>query len=241
MRTFLAILLFTLCSFESVEAQESIYRSQALEIHQISPNAYLHISYLNTDDFGRVACNGLVVIHAGEAIVLDTPVDREASLSLIHWIEQEMGAKVKGVIATHFHNDCLGGLESFHHRSVPSFANEKTIQLARKEVIEIPQNGFKDQMTFQVGNLQVESVFLGEGHTTDNVVCYVKEEKLLFGGCLVKEVGAGKGFLGDANLLEWSNTIQRVREKFPETQWVIPGHGKWGGQELLEYTQALFR
>jgi hypothetical protein len=37
--------------------------------------------------------------------------------------------------------------------------------------------------------------FFGEGHTKDNVVAYFLSEKILFGGCLLKELEASKGYL----------------------------------------------
>lgn len=82
--------------------------------------------------------------------------------------------------------------------------------------------------------------FLGEGHTCDNVIGYFPLEDIMFGGCLIKEVGAGKGNLAEANPDEWAETVKRVKAKYPNTKIVIPGHGKYGGMELLEYTITLF-
>lgn len=63
----------------------------------------------------------------------------------------------------------------------------------------------------------------------------------MFGGCLIKELDATKGFLGDANVSEWSNTVEKVKHQFPNVQIVIPGHGKIGGKDLLDYTIKLFK
>ena len=57
---------------------------------------------------------------------------------------------------------------------------------------------------------------------------------------MAKEMNAGKGFLGDANEKEWSNTIRKVKSTFPGMENVIPGHGKVGGPELLDFTIELF-
>ena len=81
----------------------------------------------------------------------------------------------------------------------------------------------------------------GEGHTPDNVVAYYKKDRVLFGGCLIKEMGATKGFLGDANVKEWSATVEKVKKMFPKTQIVVPGHGNSGNQKLLDYTIELFK
>ncbi|MFN3996984.1 MBL fold metallo-hydrolase [Algoriphagus sp.] len=106
---FPAIFFVFLFSAHCLFAQEnkSIYRSETLEIHQISPNTFMHISYLSTQDFGKVACNGMIVINGGEVLILDTPTDDETSRELISWLENEQKVKVKAVLATHFHNDCV--------------------------------------------------------------------------------------------------------------------------------------
>lgn len=221
-------------------AQEIIYESETLKIEQISPNTFVHISYLNTEDFGKVACNGMIVLNDGEALVFDTPANDEASLELINWLEKDQKAKVTGAVATHFHWDCLGGLGEFHAKRIHSYGSFKTLELAEAAGYPIPENGFKKKMNLKAGNIEVINQFLGEGHTKDNFVAYVPSDKVIFGGCMIKEVGAGNGNLEDANVSAWSSTVSKVKSKFPETKIVIPGHGKIGGTDLLDYTIELF-
>lgn len=243
MRRFLfLVFLQKILVTSTVLAQEvkKVYSSETLEVHQISPNTFVHVSYLNTQDFGKVACNGMLVIHEGEALVFDTPTDDETSLELISWLENVQNVKVKGVVATHFHDDCLGGLNAFHSKGIPSFGTFQTISLAKSEGTQIPQNGFETELNQKVGGLEVQSIFLGEGHTRDNVVAYVPTDQVLFGGCLIKEVGATVGYLGDANTGAWSGTVRQVKSTFSEVKTVIPGHGKFGNAELLDYTILLF-
>jgi len=187
-----------------------------------------------------VACNGLIFIDQGEAAVFDTPTNPDVSKALIQAIETELNAKVKAVVVNHFHEDCLGGLSVFHQQGIPSYANYRTIQLAQKDSVEVPQNGFDLVQTIQIGDQIVVNKYLGEAHATDNIVSYIPSESVLFGGCQVKSLGAGKGYLGDANPDEWSNTARKVKEAFSEAKIVVPGHGKVGGLELLDFTEELF-
>ena len=69
---------------------------------------------------------------------------------------------------------------------------------------------------------------------------YIPEDNLLFGGCMVKEVGAGEGNLEDANVTAWPTTIRAIKQTYPSLQVVVPGHGQAGGTELLDYTIELF-
>ncbi|KAB5489433.1 MULTISPECIES: subclass B1 metallo-beta-lactamase [Flagellimonas] len=214
-------------------------KTDTLEIVQLSEHTYVHISYLETESFGKVACNGMIVLDDGEAIVLDTPVDDAVSKELLGWLETQH-VSVKAVVATHFHEDCLGGLRSFHKKGIASYAHQKTIGLLPEKEGERPRNGFTGLTEIGVGNKKVLLDFIGEGHTPDNIIAYFPYEDVMFGGCLVKSVGASKGFLGDANVAEWSRTVSDIKSKYPNTAIVVPGHGESGNSELLDYTIALF-
>ncbi len=199
----------------------------------------MHISFLQTQTWGKVGCNGMIYIHKNQAFIFDTPADNETSEALIKTVEEQK-IKIKGVIVNHFHNDCLGGLEAFHKKGIKSYASEKTIELAKKDSVTVPQIGFKEKLTLRIGKKEIVNQYLGEAHTKDNIISFIPSENTMFGGCMVKELNAGKGFLGDANEKEWSNTIRNVKTTFPNIEKVIPGHGKVGGPELLDYTIRLF-
>ena len=219
---------------------KNIYQSKDLIIKQIDKSSYEHISYSQTNDFGKVPCNGLIVRNNNEVIVFDTPIDDKSSQELIKWIKEELHCKINAIIPTHFHNDCLGGLKAFHDNAVPSYAYFKTIELAAENKYVVPQNSFRDSLNLMVGNENVIVKFFGEGHTKDNVVGYFPNENIMFGGCLVKELDAGKGYLGDANVAEWSTTVEQVKKSYPNVKTVVPGHGDFGNSKLLDYTIKLF-
>ncbi len=218
-----------------------VYKSEDLSITQVSENSFEHTSFLQTQDFGKVPCNGLVVRSNHEAIVFDTPGDDKSSEELIGWIKETLHCKINAVVPTHFHNDCLGGLKAFDQENIPSYANFRTIELARENHFAVPKNSFKDSLVLKVGHEHVVVKFFGEGHTKDNVVAYFPTDNILFGGCLIKELDATKGYLGDANIAAWSDTVEKIKKEYPNVKMVIPGHGKYGGKELLDYTIKLFR
>lgn len=235
------LLLFASCRSSGPAHGVVPYQSSTLTIQQVSPHVYLHTSFLETASFGRVACNGIVVVDQGEAIVFDTPATDSATVELLAYTEQQLKVRVKAVIPTHFHADCLGGLAQFHQRNIPSYALNTTIQLAAARQATVPQQGFAERLVLRVGRQEVIAHFLGEGHTRDNIVAYVAAEQVLFGGCLIKELGAGKGNLEDANVQAWPLTVAKLQQTYPRTRVLIPGHGKAGGLELSAYTRQLFQ
>ena len=85
-RILLFVLTFLLCGnlyaqntlspkeFKPIE----VYHSEDLIIIQISDNAFLHTSYLQTNDFGNVPCNGMIVRNSNEVVVFDTPTNNKS-------------------------------------------------------------------------------------------------------------------------------------------------------------------
>lgn len=241
MNTFLPLIALALLLINCQKTdQAKTYSSETLKTERISTNVFQHTSFLQTESFGNVPCNGIVVIDGNEAVIFDTPTKNEVSEELIGWVENELKCKIKAVVSTHFHEDCLGGLTAFHQHHIPSFAYRKTIELAKEANVAVPQNSFDSKLEIMIGSEKVVAEFLGEGHTRDNTIGYFPSENVLFGGCLIKELKAGKGFLGDSNEAAWSTTVRAVKYKYPDAEIVVPGHGEYGGQDLLDYTITLF-
>ena len=249
MKALLFFLTFLLCGnlfaqntlrhkeFKCIE----IFHSDNLIITQISENAFLHTSYLRTNDFGNVPCNGMVVRDRNEVVVFDTPTNNKSAEELINFIKEKLLCKINAIVPTHFHEDCLGGLAPFHKLNIPSFGNFSTIELSKANNVVVPQNGFIDSLKLSLGNTHALVKYFGQGHTKDNVVGYFPKDNILFGGCLIKELKATKGYLGDANVGEWSSTVAKVKQQYPNVKIVIPGHGEIGGIDLLDYTIQLFK
>ena len=235
-----AITLLLFSSFSIFAQSEIVYESGSLLIKKLSDRVYTHVSYLQTEDFGNVPCNGMIVIDNQEVIVMETPINNEVSTELIDWIENELKAEIKAVIIHHFHQDCLGGLEVFHQKGIPSYSKNETIELAKQKGYTLPQNGLEKSMEFRLGDHNLISSYFGPAHTTDNIVTYFPAEKALFGGCMIKSLNASKGNLEDADVESWSVSVKKIKNKYPEIELVVPGHGLEGGINLLDYTIDLF-
>ena len=219
-----------------------VYQTDNLIIKKLSDHIYEHVSFLDTDDYGKVGCNGMLVLHENEGVIFDTPTDNQGSLELINFVNNELKSEIKAIIPTHFHEDCLGGIQKFEEQNIPIYLSSQTMDLLKNEGQKFSQpiNEFDTAISLKISGKKVYAEYFGEGHTKDNIIGYSPEDKTIFGGCLIKKVGASKGYLGDANTNEWSETVRKLKLKYPETEIVIPGHGKWGGTELFDYTIELF-
>src|SRR5690606_29720822 len=65
---------------EIVSDSSVVYQTENLIIKKLTNHIYKHVSFLNTDDFGKVSCNGMLVVNENKAIVFDTPTENKSSL-----------------------------------------------------------------------------------------------------------------------------------------------------------------
>lgn len=240
MRNISLILFLVITACNTSSEDNLVYQTETLEIRKIAAGTYVHITFLQLSDKISVPCNGLIFTDNKEAAVFDTPSENKVSAELIDWIESELNAKVKAVVPNHFHHDCLGGIEEFHKRGIPSYANQATIDQAKNGDLGVPETGFDQLQELTIGNKKVINRFMGEAHTRDNIISYIPSANVLFGGCMIKALGAGKGNLDDANTGTWSGTVESIKEAYPELMHVVPGHGKTGSTELLDFTIEMF-
>ena len=83
---------------------------------------------------------------------------------------------------------------------------------------------------------------MGPGHTADNIVTWIPDERVLFGGCLVRSASARTlGYTKEADLERWPSTLESLMAEFGTARLIVPGHGSPGGLELLEHTLELLR
>lgn len=240
-RVLVLLLLFASTS-NAQEILKKITVNNDLEIVQLTPNVYQHISYAEFSGFGRVECNGMILTNGDKAFLFDTPPTDQLTKQLVEYITQTLKHKVVGFIPNHWHSDCIGGLAYLQSLGVASYANQMTIDIAKTKNLPVPANGFKDSLNLQLGSTSINCYYLGAGHSMDNIVVWIPSEKVLFPGCLVKEVNAkGLGNTVDGDLKAYSRTIEKVLQKFPDAKIVIPGHGAFGGIELVRHTKALLK
>ena len=210
--------------------------------------------------------NSLVVkASAQEVVLIDTPYDTSATALMLDWVLSQFGPVRITAINTGFHVDNLGGNQYLRENGIDIYGADRTCELIDergfqtqqqliswltpgqehiKEVYETmvftkPNKVFplEEGIFLRIGDLDFEVFFPGESHSPDNVVVYISECCLLFGGCMVKALHAENlGFTGDANLSEWPLSLKVLQQKYPHAKTVIPHHGMWGDMSLVQHT-----
>jgi metallo-beta-lactamase class B len=221
---------------------ETIKICKDLELIKISENTFIHVSYANVSGYGRVSANGLIFINKSEAFLFDTPWTDSLTAVLVTYMKDQMKLKIKGFVPNHWHSDCMGGLGYLQIGGIESYANQRTIDIARANRLAFPVHGFVDSLQLKLGNKVIRCYYPGPAHTLDNIVVWIPSEKILFPGCMVKSINSTDlGNISDGDINAYPVTIEKVIKKFKTAEIVIPGHGQPGGLELLLHTLDLAR
>lgn len=221
---------FVLCMLVSAVALGQ-KKPVKISINHLTKNVYVCVSYgypPGSDD--PYPANSLLVVTPKGVVLVNTPWGDEQTQQLIDSVKQRFNKKIIFCVATHFHDDCLGGFDVLKKQGAKTYSSRQTYKLAKKENNELPQYTFAYDTTFNIAGVILQTYHPGEGHTKDNIVVWLPQDKILFGGCLVKSLKAdNKGFTGDANLKQWPSSIKNVQNHFTDARYVIPGHLGWQG------------
>lgn len=238
---FILIIIFGLSgSFQKNISTEKIIIDADIQLIPVSDSVYVHVSWQNSSDFGRFPSNGLILIKKGKGLMIDTPMDNAKTRRLLTYFKDSMQVEVTRFIAGHYHDDCIGGLEYIQSKGIESIANILTIKKCKTLHLPAPAVSFSDSLLFDFNGEPVECRFFGAGHTYDNITIWFPNKRLLFGGCLVKSIGSsGLGYTADADINAWDTTVKKVLTQYKNVKTVIPGHGAFGGPELLTHTIEL--
>ncbi len=230
-----------LLSSAALSAQQDPKRvSKDIELVKLSDHAYVYVSYSEIPPFGRVGSNGLLLVDERKAFLFDTPATDTLTKILVTWIQDTMGLKIAGFVPNHWHNDCMGGLGYLKSVGILCYANAMTIKIAKSKHLPVPDSGFSDSLLLKLGGKEIVCCYPGPAHTVDNIVVWFPSERILFAGCMVKSMeSTNLGNTADGDEIGYFTTVKHVLEKYRDARLVIPGHGDFGGIELLKHTLRL--
>ncbi|MCF7805090.1 MAG: subclass B1 metallo-beta-lactamase [Candidatus Marinimicrobia bacterium] len=238
------IIFVFLFGHQDIKGQQpqTIRITEDVQLVHLRDSVFVHVTYHSNDEFGRFPSNGLLVISNGEAVMVDTPMDIDKTRIIVEYLEDSLDVQVTEFIAGHYHADCIGGLEFLQNRGVESIANTMTVDICRARGLPVPSRVFTDSLTFHFNGDPIECWYFGGGHSRDNITVWLPEQRILFGGCLIRAAGArGLGNTAEAVVDEWDATVDRILDVYRDIRFVIPGHGDYGGTELLNHTIDLVR
>lgn len=221
--------------------KSGINDSDYVELTKINNNVWVHTTYINIEG-NRIPANGLVIVTTDGLVLIDTPWTNEQTEELINLSNDIFGLDINIAIVTHAHQDNIGGIDKLLEKDIEVISTYQTMNETMKNGFGQPVPKLNENSVMKVGDTKIETYYPGEGHTSDNIVIWLPEYKLLFGGCLIKSLDTGDlGNIKEANLKEWPLSLERVKEQYPDIKIIVPGHGDFGDLELLEHTLNLLK
>jgi glyoxylase-like metal-dependent hydrolase (beta-lactamase superfamily II) len=183
-----------------------------------------------------------VVIGDEAVMVIDAQATPVMAQDVIRRIRTVTDKPVEYVVLTHYHAVRVLGASGYAPRHV--IASRDTCDLIaergeadmKSEIERFPRLFqavesvpgltwptlvFEHRLTVWLGELQVEILQLGRGHTKGDTVVWLPRDRVLFSGDLV-EYGATP-YTGDAYLSDWPATLDAVEALNPAK--LVPGRG----------------
>jgi glyoxylase-like metal-dependent hydrolase (beta-lactamase superfamily II) len=199
----------------------------------------------------------------GSIVICSSPYDTETTRAFVRYLRARFAPPRIVAINTHFHADGTAGNEGYAAEGVETYASDHTVALQAERgsagtegmaryvedaapalaariratrVVTAEHVFFEAEgLTLTFGDEPVRALFVGGGHSPDNIVVHFPDRGVLFGGCMVRS-DPGLGNTADADLAHWASTAEAAARLAPHI--VIPGHGAPGGPELLHATAA---
>lgn len=205
-----------------------------MKFTEIALDTWMYTSHMDAPGYPNLPLNGVVAFSGDVAVIVDLPESLDETRVLFDWIEKR-GARVKYAIPQHWHVDSSGGLPVAFEKGVDIVMLDKTEELLSDET-RVPANvTFSKKVTLFFGGRSVELTHFGGGHTVDSVVAWFGDEKVLVGGCLLKaKHSKSLGYIGDADMENYGSTLELLLKAYPDSRVVTPGHGKFGGLDVVE-------
>ena len=189
-----------------------------------------------------VPSNGMYLVTPKGVALFDTPWDSTQFQPLLDSIKARHNRIVTICISTHFHEDRTAGLEYYRSKGIKTCTTKRTDELSKKRNEKRAEYLVPDDSVYAVGGHTFQTYYAGQGHSPDNIVVWFEQEKILYGGCLVKSTEATDlGNLSDANTREWILTIKNIQNKFKKPAFIIPGHLDWHSNQSLNHTLQLIK
>jgi cyclase len=215
------------------------------ELHEVAQGVFVYVQ----PDGGWCQSNAGILVGRDSVAVVDTAATEWRARHLRATIESITPITPNFVVNTHHHGDHTAGNFVFTpaatvigHDLARAQVIEKGLGLTRvwpdtdwgELVVSPPTLTFADRLTLHVGETVVELQHLGPAHTTNDIVAWLPEQKVLFAGDIALSGCTPFFFMG--SLLGSLRAIRKLRRLDAKT--VVCGHGAVCGPEVFDVNEA---
>lgn len=210
-------------------------------IEEVSDGVF---AYVQLDGSWGLNNTGFIVGSDG-ITAIDTCFTERRSRAFRDAIRSVSGLPVRTLVNTHHHGDHTHG--NFVFRSEAMIVAH---DLCRTEVMETglgtkalfpgvdwgeieitpPTATFDERMTLFVDDLIVELLYVGPAHTTNDIIVWLPERRVLFTGDVIFHGGTPFALMG--SIAGWLEALERLRALGAEH--LVPGHGEVCGPGAID-------
>ena len=250
--------LLLLVSLLPLFSQAADYEKVSVEVvaENLNGSAYYipGLSGAATEYEGFISNAGFVITNEGVVVFdgLGTPSLADAMLNEIRKLTDK---PIKLVIVSHYHADHIYGLQVFKEQGAQIWAPKGTWDYLDSETatslldsrrtalypwvndetyLVDPDRIIDKDTNFSLGENQFLLTYFGKVHSEGDMSLLSINDQTLYSGDLIFE---GRiPFVGDADIIKWSKTLDRVRNI--EMEYFVPGHGMASDQpqETMDLT-----
>lgn len=212
----------------------------APRLEEVSPGIF---AYIQLDGSWGLNNSGFFVGRHGLTVV-DTCFTEARARAFREAVRRTSDKPIRTLLNTHHHGDHTYGNFLFREATIVGH------HLCRKEVIEVdlslkplfpgvewgdleiepPSVTFEDRLTVHVDDLRLELIFLGPAHTSNDIIVWVPERRLLFTGDLI--FSRCTPFVVQGSLAGHLQALDALRDLGAEI--IVPGHGDLTGPAAID-------
>lgn len=184
--------------------------------------------------------NSGIITSDSLVIVVDTKMD-EAAKNLYEQAKQAAGSRPILVVNTHIHPDHTGGNKYYAGSKIIAGGNYTPEQWNKEAAKEsLPNEWLKDRKDIIMNDDTISIINFGKpAHTESDVFVYSHKRKLLFGGDVILNK-QNAIIMGNADPEGFIEAMDYFQKLFP-IEHVVPGHGAFGGKEVIVDFEQYFK
>ncbi|MCQ8774743.1 MBL fold metallo-hydrolase [Streptomyces telluris] len=217
-------------------------------LQEVAENVHAYIQ----PDGGWCLNNAGLIVAGNRSALVDTAATEARARALKEAVAPLTARPPQFVVNTHSHGDHTFGNYLFADDAVVVSHERTRTEMADiglhltglwPEVcwgdvsVELPTLTFRDRLTLHIGDVTAELLHPGIGHTTNDTVVWLPEQRVLFTGDLVMSGATPFCLMGSVS--GSLAVTEQLRALDPVT--VVAGHGPVGGPELLDTTEGYLR
>ena len=209
---------------------------------KVTGSIYAYADVKEPSPKNSFGANAGIIIGQDFLVAVDSLISSREAKRFLKDIHKISKKPIKFLVDTHYHLDHslgnsefakLGAIIIAHENDQENMqkAGEGMLHSAKQSGLSdqdlqgtklaYPTLTFSDRVTLNLGNNQVELLFIGPSHTTGSVMVFIPQEKVLFAGDLL--FTDCHPFLGEANIAGWIKVLDYIMTM--DVDKIIPGHG----------------